>query len=164
MQNLWVVLHTGHAALGALESGNRSTLGGGRHLETLGGLRYGISVAHPHLVLGRQAGVQLATGDLQRGASVLTQAGLCDRATQSVGHGLETIADSENGNAQLQQAFNAFKAENETKLAAKAGVKAVVISHLSPSPEPNDDFHRYADTAKKHFNGPVTIAKDLMKF
>jgi ribonuclease BN (tRNA processing enzyme) len=50
------------------------------------------------------------------------------------------------------------------KFAAKAGVKAVVMTHLSPSPDPNDDFTRYAQAAKKNFAGPVTIAKDLMKF
>ncbi len=50
------------------------------------------------------------------------------------------------------------------KLAALAGVKAVVMTHLSPSPDPNDDFSRYAEAAKKSFAGPVMIAKDLMKF
>jgi ribonuclease BN (tRNA processing enzyme) len=54
--------------------------------------------------------------------------------------------------------------EEVGKLAAKAGVKAVVMTHLTPSPDPNDDFARYAQGAKKNFAGPVTIAKDLMKF
>jgi len=39
-----------------------------------------------------------------------------------------------------------------------------VMTHLSPSPDPNDDFARYAVAAKKHFSGSVLIAKDLMKF
>jgi ribonuclease BN (tRNA processing enzyme) len=50
------------------------------------------------------------------------------------------------------------------KLATKAGVKSVVMTHLSPSPDPNDDFSRYAEGAKKHFSGPIAVAKDLMKF
>jgi ribonuclease BN (tRNA processing enzyme) len=50
------------------------------------------------------------------------------------------------------------------QMAAKAGVKAVVMSHLGPSITPNDDYQRFVDEAKKYYSGPVTIAKDLMKF
>jgi ribonuclease BN (tRNA processing enzyme) len=50
------------------------------------------------------------------------------------------------------------------QMAAKAGVKAVVMSHLGPSVTPNDDYQRYIDEAKKYYSGPITIAKDLMKF
>jgi ribonuclease BN (tRNA processing enzyme) len=54
--------------------------------------------------------------------------------------------------------------EDIGKMAAKAGVKAVVMTHIGPSVDPNDDYHRYIGEAKKHFSGPITIAKDLMKF
>jgi ribonuclease BN (tRNA processing enzyme) len=54
--------------------------------------------------------------------------------------------------------------EDVGKMAAKAGVKAVVMTHLSPSVDPNDDYQRYVDEAKKYYSGPITLAKDLMKF
>jgi ribonuclease BN (tRNA processing enzyme) len=54
--------------------------------------------------------------------------------------------------------------EDIGKMAAKAGVKAVVMTHIGPSVDPNDDYQRYIGEAKKHFSGPITIAKDLMKF
>jgi ribonuclease BN (tRNA processing enzyme) len=54
--------------------------------------------------------------------------------------------------------------EEVGKLAAKAGVKTIVMTHLSPSPDPNGDFAHYAAAAKKHFSGEVLVAKDLMKF
>jgi ribonuclease BN (tRNA processing enzyme) len=54
--------------------------------------------------------------------------------------------------------------EDIGKMAAKASVKAVVMSHLGPSVVPNDDYARYLDDAKKYYAGPITIAKDLMKF
>lgn len=54
--------------------------------------------------------------------------------------------------------------ENVGKMAAKAGLKAVVMTHFSPSVDPNDDYQRYLDEAKKYFSGPITLAKDLMKF
>ena len=50
------------------------------------------------------------------------------------------------------------------QMAAKAGVKAVVMSHLGPSINPDDDYQRFVTEAKKYYSGPITIAKDLMKF
>ena len=50
------------------------------------------------------------------------------------------------------------------KMATKAGVKAVVMTHLGPSVDPNDDYQRYVTAAKKYYSGPITLAKDLMKF
>ena len=32
-------------------------------------------------------------------------------------------------------------------------------SHAAPSVDPNDDYHRYIGEAKKHFSGPITIAR-----
>ena len=49
-------------------------------------------------------------------------------------------------------------------MATKAGVKTVVMTHLGPTIDPNDDYQRYAVEAKKYFSGPIMIAKDLMKF
>jgi ribonuclease BN (tRNA processing enzyme) len=54
--------------------------------------------------------------------------------------------------------------EEVGKMAAKAGVKAVVMTHFSPSVDPKDDFQRYLDTAKTYFSGPIALAKDLMRF
>ncbi|MGA8612791.1 MAG: MBL fold metallo-hydrolase [Xanthobacteraceae bacterium] len=54
--------------------------------------------------------------------------------------------------------------EDIGKMAAKAAVKAVVMSHLGATVDPNDDYQRYIDEAKKYYSGPITIAKDLMKF
>jgi ribonuclease BN (tRNA processing enzyme) len=54
--------------------------------------------------------------------------------------------------------------EDIGKMAAKAGVKAVVMSHLGPTVDPHDNYARYVDEAKKYYSGPITIATDLMKF
>jgi ribonuclease BN (tRNA processing enzyme) len=50
------------------------------------------------------------------------------------------------------------------KMAQKAGVKAVVMTHLGPTVDANETYQHYADEAKKFYSGPITIAKDLMKF
>ena len=54
--------------------------------------------------------------------------------------------------------------EDVGKMAVKAGVKAVVMTHLGKSINPNDDYQRFVDQAKKYYSGPITIAKDLMRF
>jgi ribonuclease BN (tRNA processing enzyme) len=54
--------------------------------------------------------------------------------------------------------------EDVGKLAAMAGVKTVVMTHLGPTVTPNDDYQRYIDEAKKYFSGQIVLAKDLMQF
>ena len=54
--------------------------------------------------------------------------------------------------------------EQVGRMAATAGVKTVVMTHLSPTVNPKDDYQRYADGAKKFFSGSILVAKDLMQF
>jgi len=48
--------------------------------------------------------------------------------------------------------------EEVGKLATRANVKTVVLTHL------NDQYIPFAEQVKKHFSGQVLIAKDLMEF
>ena len=50
------------------------------------------------------------------------------------------------------------------KLAARAGVKKVVLTHLLLTVTENDDYQRFVPEVKKHFSGEVVVAKDLMRF
>jgi ribonuclease BN (tRNA processing enzyme) len=50
------------------------------------------------------------------------------------------------------------------KLAAKAAVKTVILTHIANSGDPKDEYRRYGDEVKKYFSGSVLIAKDLMEF
>jgi ribonuclease BN (tRNA processing enzyme) len=49
------------------------------------------------------------------------------------------------------------------KMAARANVKTVVLSHLTQRVG-TDDYTPWAEEVKKHFSGKVLIAKDLMEF
>jgi ribonuclease BN (tRNA processing enzyme) len=44
-------------------------------------------------------------------------------------------------------------------MAAKAGVKTIVMTHFGPSLNPNDDYQRFADEAKKHFSGEIRVPR-----
>ena len=48
------------------------------------------------------------------------------------------------------------------RIAQRAGVKTVILSHLTWKAD--DDYSTWADEVKKHFSGPVLIAKDLKGF
>ncbi|AOW12042.1 MBL fold metallo-hydrolase [Hydrogenophaga crassostreae] len=53
-------------------------------------------------------------------------------------------------------------AEDAARLAKAAGVKALVFTHVIPGRDEPDSA--YLDPAKKHYDGPVTVARDLMSF
>ena len=50
------------------------------------------------------------------------------------------------------------------KMAARAHVKKVVLTHLLPTVNEHDDYQRYVPEVKKVFSGQVVVAKDLMEF
>ena len=52
--------------------------------------------------------------------------------------------------------------EDIGRLARDAGVKKVVLTHVVPGGEEPDE--RYTDGVRKHFEGPVVLARDLMVF
>jgi len=54
--------------------------------------------------------------------------------------------------------------EQVGEMAARAGVKTVILTHLPATADPKDEYARYGDLVKKHFSGQVLIAKDLMEF
>ena len=54
--------------------------------------------------------------------------------------------------------------EQVGEMAARAGVKTVVLTHLSATADPKDEYARFGELVRKHFSGQVLIAKDLMEF
>ena len=54
-------------------------------------------------------------------------------------------------------------AEDCGRMAAAAGVKTLVLSHLVPPDDPQISDQTWIDAAKKHFSGTVVLGKDLME-
>ena len=48
------------------------------------------------------------------------------------------------------------------KMATRANVKTVVLTHLTYNP--NGDYTSRAEEVRKYFSGQILIAKDLMEF
>jgi len=53
-------------------------------------------------------------------------------------------------------------AEDVGRLAKAAGVKRLVLNHVIPGGDEPDSV--YLDPVRKHYDGPVTVARDLMSF
>lgn len=54
--------------------------------------------------------------------------------------------------------------EDVGKMAARAHVKTVVLTHLLPTIDENDDYQRFVPVVRTYFSGRVLVAKDLMEF
>lgn len=54
--------------------------------------------------------------------------------------------------------------EQVGEMAARAGVKTVVLTHLPATADPKDEYARFGEIVKKHFSGQVLVAKDMMEF
>ena len=54
-------------------------------------------------------------------------------------------------------------AEDCGRVAAMAGVKTLVLSHLVPPDDPEITDQMWIDAARKHFKGAIVVGKDLME-
>ena len=54
-------------------------------------------------------------------------------------------------------------AEDCGRVAAMAGVKTLVLSHLVPADDPGITDQMWIDAARKHFKGAIVVGKDLME-
>jgi ribonuclease BN (tRNA processing enzyme) len=74
----------------------------------------------------------------------------------------QVMTPDEQANIKRQMAAGHLTPEVIGKMAARAGVKTVVLTHLTSKPD--DDYTPWANEVKKHFSGQVLVAKDLMEF
>ena len=75
---------------------------------------------------------------------------------------MAVMTAEEQARIKRQMAEGHLSAEDVGKIAARAAAKAVVLSHLTWKGD--DDYSTWVDEVKKHFSGPVLIAKDLKEF
>jgi ribonuclease BN (tRNA processing enzyme) len=54
-------------------------------------------------------------------------------------------------------------AEDCGRVAAEAGVRTLVLSHLAPSDDPNVTPHMWVDAARQHFTGQIIVGQDLLE-
>ena len=57
-----------------------------------------------------------------------------------------------------------IRPEEIGEMAARAGVKTVVLTHLPTTDDPNENYAGYVAEVKKNFTGRVLVASDLLEF
>jgi ribonuclease BN (tRNA processing enzyme) len=74
----------------------------------------------------------------------------------------QVMTNEEQARIKRQMAEGHLSPDDVGQLAEGAAVKSVVLSHLTWKAD--DDYSSWVDEVKKHFSGPVLIAKDLKEF
>ena len=96
-------LHSGHSTFDVLESCHRRSGSAGQHVESGRRNVHAVSVRHPDVVRFGQAAQQSPRGaNRQRGPAVLAPPGASDRTSETLGHGLESVANPEYRDIQFE--------------------------------------------------------------
>ena len=74
----------------------------------------------------------------------------------------QAMTPAEQAGIKRQMAQGHLSADDVGKMAARARVKTVVLTHLTAKAD--DDYTSWANEVKKYFSGQVLVAKDLMEF
>jgi len=103
--------------------------------------------------------------DLAKGADLLvSEANSIEQRMQDLIRSgqWQVMTAEEQARIKRQMAEGHLSTEDVGKIAARAAVKTVVLSHLTWKAD--DDYSTWADEVKKNFSGPVLFAKDLKEF
>lgn len=96
--------------------------------------------------------------DLAKGADVLVhEAMMPDRVRQ-------LVASLPNHDTLARSVISHHtSAEQAGEVAAAAGVKKLVLSHLVPAEDPDVPDQEWIAAARKHYSGPIVVGRDLME-
>jgi ribonuclease BN (tRNA processing enzyme) len=119
------------------------------------------------IVFTGDTGPSAAVTELAKGADMLVSEVTSfeewkERQTKSVRW--QSMTPEEQAASIRHQKEEHITPEEIGKMAASAGVKTVVLTHLPDTDDPKDEYKRYGEQLKKYFSGQVLIAKDLMEF
>ena len=118
------------------------------------------------IVFTGDTGTSDAVAELATGADLLvTETSSCeDRKQAMINDGRwQAMTADEQAEFMRQATQGHMSLDVIGKLAARANVKTVVLSHLTQRVD-TDDYTPWAEEVKKYFSGQVLVAKDLMKF
>jgi len=74
----------------------------------------------------------------------------------------QAMTPAEQAGIKRQMTQGHLSTDDVGKMAERARVKTVVLTHLTAKPD--DDYTSWANEVKKYFSGQVLVAKDLMEF
>ena len=118
------------------------------------------------IVFTGDTGFSAAVTELARDADILvTETSSCDdRRNSMIKDGRwQAMTATEQEGIMLQATQGHMDLDNIGMMATQAGVRKVVLSHLTRRAE-NANYEPWAEQVRKHFSGEVVIAEDLMEF
>ena len=119
------------------------------------------------IVFTGDTGPSDAVTELAKGADLLVTetSSFEDRKQTMINDGRwQAMTPAEQAGIMRQATQGHMGLEAVGKMAARANVKTLVLSHLSARADGTNDYTPWAEEVKKHFSGQVLIAKDLMEF
>ncbi len=121
-------------------------------------LAYRFDAADRSIVISGDTRPTQSLIDLARGADVLVhEAMMADRV-------LDLVGKLPNAQALARSVLSHHSsAEQAGEVAAAAGVKMLVLSHLVPAEEPSVPDAEWIAAARVHYSGPIMIGRDLME-
>jgi ribonuclease BN (tRNA processing enzyme) len=128
---------------------------------------YRFDTADRAVVFSGDTGASAALTELAKGADLLvTEVNSVEEAKAlRIKNGLwQRMSTSEQESYVRHMIDEHLTPEQIGAMAAQAGVKTVLLTHLPNSADPKDDYKRYSDGVSKSFSGKVLVAKDLMEF
>jgi ribonuclease BN (tRNA processing enzyme) len=118
------------------------------------------------IVFTGDTGPSDAVAELAKGADLLvTETSSCEERRQAmINDGRwQAMTPAEQAGIIRQATQGHMTLDDIGKMAARADVKIVVLSHLTQRVG-TDDYTPWAEEVKKHFSGQVLVAEDLMEF
>jgi ribonuclease BN (tRNA processing enzyme) len=118
------------------------------------------------IVFTGDTGASDAVTELAKGADLLvSEASSCqDRMQQMINDGRwQAMTPDEQAGITRQATQGHMSLDVIAKMATRANVKTVVLTHLTQRAG-TDDYTPWAEEVKQHFSGQVLVAKDLMEF
>src|SRR4051794_27402523 len=119
---------------------------------------YRFDTAHRSIVISGDTTPSDNLVDLAQGADVLVHEALYVR-------GIDRLVAGVRNAATLKKSIMSHHTtvEDAGRVAQRAGVKLLVLSHLVPSDDSAISDQMWIDAARVHFSGPVIVGKDLLE-
>jgi ribonuclease BN (tRNA processing enzyme) len=128
---------------------------------------YRFETKHGVVVFTGDTGPSGKLADFAKGADILVSEALAIdeiRSRMQRAGQWQKLSETERAGWEMHMSQEHITPEQAGQLAADAGVKTLVLSHLSASGIDNDDYARFVERAATKFKGRIVAAKDLMEF
>jgi ribonuclease BN (tRNA processing enzyme) len=143
----------------AVENSHYSTFDAGKDKS----YAYRIDAADRSIVFTGDTGPSDAVAKLAQGADVLVSE-VIDAESTIVAAATDTHEKIDmNSQLAVHMRQEHLAPEEIGKMAAKAGVKMVVLNHLAPGLDNETDMSGYSAGVRKYFKGPVIVGRDLLE-